>query len=100
LGALGAYGSADGTQTLPLLPGSPAIDGGSCAGGYHDQRGVAQVGAACDIGAFESQGFTLVKTSGDGQSKPNNTVFVPLVVTVTAQAAGAPYNEPVQNGVV
>jgi len=46
------------TDTLALLPGSPAIDAGSsfgCLG--HDQRGVTRpTGPRCDIGAFEFDG--------------------------------------------
>ncbi len=95
---LGALGSFSGpTQTVPLLPGSPAIDAGSCAGGYHDQRGIAQIGAACDIGAFESQGFTLTITGGNAQSTPVGTPFpLPLTLSVAANSVG----EPVQGGQV
>ncbi|MEO7297153.1 MAG: choice-of-anchor Q domain-containing protein [Verrucomicrobiota bacterium] len=54
LGPLGNYGGT--TPTMPLLAGSPAIDGGNnsfCT--TTDQRGVARpFGAGCDIGAFES----------------------------------------------
>jgi hypothetical protein len=54
LGPLGDYGSP--TLTVPLLAGSPAIDGGSTATApANDQRGHARpYGAAADIGAFES----------------------------------------------
>ena len=49
LGALGNHGGP--TQTLPLLPGSPAIDKGQgCP--KRDQRGRKRTGK-CDIGAFE-----------------------------------------------
>jgi CSLREA domain-containing protein len=42
------------TFTRALQAGSPAIDGGNCAAGT-DQRGSARPqGAACDIGAYES----------------------------------------------
>ena len=43
------------TQTLALLPGSPAIDGGGAEGcPQADQRGIARPqGPTCDIGAFE-----------------------------------------------
>ncbi len=44
------------TRTHALLPGSPAIDTGDCAGGTitTDQRGVTRPsGASCDIGAYE-----------------------------------------------
>jgi predicted outer membrane repeat protein len=53
LGLLGNYGGS--TQTIPLLPGSAAIDAGNNA--YcpaTDQRGVGR-GGRCDIGAFEAQ---------------------------------------------
>ncbi|MCB0069780.1 MAG: hypothetical protein KDD77_21600, partial [Caldilineaceae bacterium] len=51
LGTLGDYGGD--TQTVPLLPGSPAIDAGDGATCLAtDQRGIGRVGT-CDIGAFE-----------------------------------------------
>ncbi|PKO16592.1 MAG: hypothetical protein CVU39_07155 [Chloroflexi bacterium HGW-Chloroflexi-10] len=53
LGVLGNYGGY--TQTIPLLPGSSAIDTGNnatCAA--TDQRGITRPqGAHCDIGAYE-----------------------------------------------
>lgn len=54
LGPLGDYGGP--TPTVPLLAGSPAIDGGNTATApATDQRGRARpYGAAADIGAFES----------------------------------------------
>ena len=54
LGTLGDYGGS--TQTIPLLPGSSAIDKGNDAiCPATDQRGVARPqGAQCDIGAFEA----------------------------------------------
>ena len=55
LGPLASNGGP--TQTMVLLPGSPAIDhGGTLAAGCPatDQRGVSRPqGAACDIGAYE-----------------------------------------------
>jgi hypothetical protein len=64
LGTLGNYGGS--TQTIPLLPGSSAINAlvtGTNGCGTTitaDQRGVTRPqGSGCDIGAFESQGFTL-----------------------------------------
>ncbi len=82
LAALGNYGGP--TQTMALLPGSPAIDAGSSSVPT-DQRGVSRPkGSAGDIGAFESSGFTMV-TSGSGQSANITEPFAsPLVVTVTA----------------
>ena len=57
LSALGFNGGS--TQTLALLPGSPAIDAGSCVEN-HDQRGIARPkdgnadnNAVCDTGAYE-----------------------------------------------
>jgi hypothetical protein len=57
------------TFTQALLPGSPAIDAGAAVPGVTtDQRGVPRPqGAAPDIGAFESRGFTLVVAQGSGQ---------------------------------
>ncbi len=83
LAALGNYGGP--TQTLALLPGSPAIEAGSSPV-TTDQRGVSRPnGTASDIGAFESSGFTMV-TSGSGQSANITEPFASsLVVTVTAK---------------
>jgi phosphodiesterase/alkaline phosphatase D-like protein len=97
LGALGSYNGP--TRTIPLLPGSSAIDAGNdatCAA--IDQRLIArpQV-ASCDIGAFESRGFVLTKTNGDNQTATVGALFTkPLVVTVTADFA----IEPVDGGEV
>jgi hypothetical protein len=53
LGFLGLYGGP--TETVPVLPGSPAIDAAECLLAV-DQRSVSRpVGAGCDIGAFEAQ---------------------------------------------
>ena len=71
LAPLGNYGGP--TQTMALLPGSPAIDAGNNAlipaGVTTDQRGLARiVDGVVDIGAFESSLFTIAATSGSGQS--------------------------------
>jgi predicted outer membrane repeat protein len=92
---LGNYGG--GTPTFPLLPGSTAIDAGDdtvCAAdpvNGQDQRGVARPqGAHCDIGAFESRGFTLTKAGGDNQSTPISTTFtLPLSVTLSETGGNA-----------
>jgi len=97
LAPFGNYGGL--AQTYVLLPGSSAIDAADPADcPVSDQRGMARPqGSACDIGAFESQGFTLTKTGGDGQSAVINTTFAtPLTLTVTANNA----SEPVNGGVV
>ncbi|MBA4373853.1 MAG: hypothetical protein C0402_13460 [Thermodesulfovibrio sp.] len=93
---LGSYGGF--TQTIPLLPGSAAIDAGDdafCPAA--DQRDIARPqGAQCDIGAFESRGFTLNKTGGDSQIAVINTVFSsPLLLAVTSA-----FGEPVNGGKV
>jgi hypothetical protein len=104
LGPLGKYGGP--TQTLPLLPGSPAIDAGNSSLAVDaqgnplttDQRGLPRVvGTAVDIGAFESSGFALVVSSGNNQSSGLHTPFAnPLQVTVTPNNPG----DPVNGGVV
>ncbi len=101
LAPLGNYGpsapsAGQATLTFALLPGSPAIDAGNACLSA-DQRGVArpQV-AACDIGAFESRGFTLTYGGGNSQSTPIHTLFAqPLSLTVTGNVS-----EPVDGGQV
>jgi hypothetical protein len=88
LGPLGNYGGD--TPTMPLLLGSPAINAGAACLAA-DQRGIARPqGPACDIGAFESRGFGLVISGGDGQSALIDTAFAqPLSVTFSS-VDGAP----------
>ncbi len=96
LGTLGNYGGS--TATIPLLPGSPALNAGTSSGASAtDQRGLSRVGAV-DIGAFESQGFTLTPVPGSTpQSAAIGTAFAkPLAVTVSANNSV----EPVDGGVV
>ena len=102
LASPGNYGGP--TQTMPLLPGSPAIDAGDTALAVDaqgnrlttDQRGMPRVvGAAVHIGAFESSGFTLAIADGNNQSTPANTDFpTALQVSVTPKNPG----DPVQRG--
>ncbi|OIO89861.1 MAG: hypothetical protein AUJ92_20345 [Armatimonadetes bacterium CG2_30_59_28] len=97
LGTLGNYGGY--TQTIPILAGSSAIDAADdSVAPTTDQRGVSRPqGAHADIGAFESQGFTLAVAGGNGQSAAINTAFTnPLSVSLTANGAG----EPVDGGSV
>ncbi|MBK8049126.1 MAG: Ig-like domain repeat protein [Anaerolineales bacterium] len=86
LGELDDYGGA--TWTLPLLPGSPAINAGNADGCLPtDQRGVTRTPATCDIGAYETQGFTLTQGGGDNQRAPVDFTFSrPLTLTVAAGA--------------
>ena len=96
LAPLGNYGGR--VSTVALLPDSPAIDSGTCSGAPDvDARGVARPsGAACDIGAFESRGFTVVGQSGTSQSVSVSTTFaLPLALTVTNS-----FSEPIAGGQV
>jgi uncharacterized repeat protein (TIGR01451 family) len=85
----GAPGSQQVVPTMALLPGSPAIDkGDSNAPNLPalDQRGQPRIhGTAVDIGAYETQGFTLSVSGGNNQTgHPTDAFAAPLVVTVTA----------------
>ena len=86
LAPLGNYGGP--TETMALLPGSPAIDAGTNGiSGFNipntDQRGLPAVGGI-DIGSFESQGFTFVVVpGGTPQTATIGTEFAnPLGVVV------------------
>ncbi len=96
LSPLGDYGGP--TATMALLPGSPAIGGGTSTGApAFDQRGQPRSGHV-DIGAFQSQGFTITPVAGSNPlSTPVNQPFPkPLVFTVTANNPV----EPVDGGIV
>jgi len=55
------------TQTMALLPGSPALNAGGPTCPATDQRGVARPqGPACDIGAYESTIFVVTNTADSG----------------------------------
>ncbi len=94
LGALGNYGGF--VQTIPLLPGSSAIDGGNpayCAF-IADARGRIYHGP-CDIGAYDSSGFSLAVLDGDYQSTPLYRAFTHrLALTVIPNISF----EPVSGG--
>ena len=102
LAPLSTYGGT--SQTMALLPGSPAIGAGTSAD-YpgtsnlinSDERGFT-IGASVNIGAFQSQGFTFTAVAGSTpQSAAVGAAFGnPLAVTVKANVAG----EPVAGGVV
>jgi hypothetical protein len=94
LAPLGSYGGSE--PTMPLLPGSPAIDAGTGTGASAaDQRGVGRVGAV-DIGAFESRGFSLSISGGNNQPALVNTAFASALSVQVTSGSG----EPVQGGVV
>ncbi len=91
LGPLGNYGGP--TQTMPLLPGSPAIGAGSAiAGVTTDERGASRpTSGAADIGAFEDHGYTVTVSSGSPQSTQVSQAFSsPLVAVLTENFAHAP----------
>ena len=69
LGALGNHGGL--TETISLLPGSPAIDSGSNSvvppGVTIDQRGFYRfVNGTTDVGAFEIQTYVVTNTNDSG----------------------------------
>lgn len=90
-----AFGAGDPATCANPLPASPPATGPFGAGGV-DQRGVARPGIAgtnCDIGAFESRGFTLAATGGGNQSANVSTAFAqPLAVVITPNDVGVPTN--------
>ncbi len=94
LGPLASNGGP--TQTMALLPGSPAINAGDTAL-TTDQRGITRPSVSVDdIGAFESRGFSLAYSAGNNQSTLVSTAFSnPLVVTVSSS-----FSEPVDGGQV
>ena len=95
MGALGNYGGD--TLTIPLLPGSPALNAGDTATcETTDQRGLPRVGM-CDLGAFESQGFTLTLTGGDNQSTLIGTSFAHHSASTWRRSSSS---EPISGGVV
>ncbi len=104
LAPLGNYGGS--TQTMPLLPGSPAIAAGNPALAVNaqgnalttDQRGFARLlNGNVDIGACESEGYSLAITAGSNQSTPVYAAFsTALQLEVTPNNA----NDPVTGGVV
>lgn len=64
LSPLGNHGGP--TQTMPPLPGSPAINAGGATALALDQRGLPRVvGAAVDIGAVEVQESLVVTTTAN-----------------------------------
>ncbi len=94
LGSLGNYGGF--TQTIPLLPGSSAIDTGNDAicqaavgapdfgAGGLDQRGVTRPqGTHCDIGAFEVDQLPPTDIQIDYTSVAENQPIGTIVGTLT-----------------
>ena len=90
LAKLGSYGGP--TQTIALLPGSPAIGSGGVI-----NRGKPLPVSGLDIGAFQDRGFTITVTKGSSpQSTTVSTAFAkPLSVIVFS-----PFGDPVAGGVI
>ncbi len=91
LAPLGNYGGP--TQTMALLPGSPAIGKGIGVSTIAtDQRGATRAtSGAVDIGAFQDQGYTVAVVSGSGQTTDVSTAFPnPLVAALTEDFANDP----------
>ncbi len=99
LGPLASNGGL--TQTIAVLPGSPAIGMGSdsipgVTVPPTDQRGVPRPPDSVDVGAFQDQGFILTIVSGSPQTTAVSTAFAsPLIVKVTS-----PEGDPVAGGLV
>jgi hypothetical protein len=87
-----------GAATMALLPGSPALGTGTPISGITtDARGEA-IGSSVDIGAFQSQGFSIaiVPTGGPYVAAVGSGFTNPLAVTVKA----TDFWEPVAGGAV
>ena len=86
---LGNYGGD--TQTHALHPNSPALNAGNtalAAALTTDQRGANRVNGAIDLGAFESQGYSLTPISGNNQTALVNHNFSDaLTIQVTEDFA-------------
>lgn len=84
LSSLGNHGGP--TQTMPPMPGSPAINAGGATALALDQRGLPRVvGAAADIGAVEVQESLVVTTtanSGAGSLR-DLVALAPAGATIT-----------------
>ncbi|HEV3230725.1 MAG TPA: Ig-like domain repeat protein, partial [Candidatus Dormibacteraeota bacterium] len=108
LGTLGDRGGP--TQTVNLLPGSPAIDAADQTAGVcpaTDQRGVTRPAGGCDIGAYEYRpdSTTTVGTSGSPSSFGDAVTFTATVTptfetghptgTVSFDADGGSLGTPV-----
>ncbi len=88
LGSLGDHGGA--TQTIPLLPGSSAIDTAFQANcPTIDQRGVVRPqGLYCDIGAFEYDPAPAVSSIARLDPNPTNFASVEFSITFSEDVTG------------
>jgi len=96
LGTLGDHGGF--TQTIPLLPGSSAINAGNdptCA--TTDQRGITRPqGEHCDIGAYESD-FPTVVSSVRANADPTTAANVNFSVTFSESVTGVDISDFILN---
>jgi hypothetical protein len=100
LGTLASNGGP--TETIALLPGSPAIGAGSSSiPGVTvptiDQRGVARPANSIDVGAYQDQGFVLTLVPG---SSPQTTQIKTAFANPLAVVVSSPAGDPVAGGVV
>ena len=103
LAPLGYYSGptdSDGgpTETMGLLPDSKAIEAGNSDPLVDtDQRGIGRPQFDNpDIGAFESQGFSLDVVSGDGQETLINSAFPNGLVVALSSPDGVPIPQGIQ----
>jgi uncharacterized repeat protein (TIGR01451 family) len=93
LAALGDYGGATETMLLGFdSPARDAADPAYCPAA--DQRGLSRpVGAACDLGAFESQ-LHLLASGSDQSASLAMTFSQPLSVTMSNNGTNEPLGNP------
>jgi len=85
LAPLGHYGGP--TQTMALLPGSPARNAGAASTRSTDQRGFPIVGTA-DLGAYEAQIGPIADVSLiENETPPTQTFPVGQIGTLTASSS-------------
>lgn len=92
----GLFSNGGTTQTRALLAGSPAIDAGNNTGApTTDQRGAARpVGAAVDIGAFES-GVPITSTNTFTGSNVNTSLGAVSITFSGVSTAGTTMQIPI-----
>jgi hypothetical protein len=97
LSTLGNYGGQ--TETMALLPGSPAIGAGTHVSGItSDQRGEPLDSPHPDIGAFQSQGFVFALVTGSTPQSMTDEFAFPHPLAVTIESNNSV--EPVAGGVI